>query len=487
MKKKRKKKTSINSSHTKKDGKIKKPKRKWWKKILSFFIVCCALGIFAVFAFFIYIVQSCDEFDPNALANQDQTIIYDGNNNIIAKLGMEKRESITYDKLPQVLIDAIVATEDSRFFQHNGVDGARFMKASIGQVLGNRSAGGASTLTMQVVKNNLTSTDQTITRKFKDVYLAVFFMERKYTKEEILEFYVNDSLLGGNVYGVEEASKYYFGKSVSDLSLPEAAIIAGLFQSPNGDNPYKNPDRAKKRMQTVLKLMVRHGYITQEEADMTNQIDVSSLLVGTIESNSYQGFIDTVVAEVKKKTGSDPALVSMEVHTTMNPTMQDGINRVMAGEGYNWIDEKVQAGITIVDVKTGKLYFRKGESISTAWFSRKALLQVFDNILSNAKEHGFTDKSRQDYVLQTSWTTDGLNMLIKIANNGTPLPSDLNTDLMLEYGYTTALNQQGHAGIGGGEIAEIMHKFGGDVRVISTPDKKFTVTYVLSMPLASIY
>lgn len=141
----------------------------------------------------------------------------------------------------------------------------------------------------------------------------------------------------------------------------------------------------------------------------------------------------------------------------------------------------------IVDVKTGKLYFRKGESISTAWFSRKALLQVFDNILSNAKEHGFTDKSRQDYVLQTSWTTDGLNMLIKIANNGTPLPSDLNTDLMLEYGYTTALNQQGHAGIGGGEIAEIMHKFGGDVRVISTPDKKFTVTYVLSMPLASIY
>lgn len=141
----------------------------------------------------------------------------------------------------------------------------------------------------------------------------------------------------------------------------------------------------------------------------------------------------------------------------------------------------------VFDKKTGKLVFHKGESMNTAWFPKRALQQVFDNILSNAREHGFTDKSRQDYVLQTSWTTDGLNMLIKIANNGAALPSDLNTDLVLEYGYTTALNQQGHAGIGGGEMAEIMHKFGGDVRVISTPEKKFTVTYVLSMPLASIY
>ena len=141
----------------------------------------------------------------------------------------------------------------------------------------------------------------------------------------------------------------------------------------------------------------------------------------------------------------------------------------------------------VLDKKTGKLVFHKGESMNTAWFPKRALQQVFDNIVSNARAHGFTDKSREDYVIQTSWTTDGLNMLIKIANNGAALPSDLNTDLVLEYGYTTALNQQGHAGIGGGEMAEIMHKFGGDIRVISTPDKKFTVTYVLTMPLASIY
>ena len=332
-----------------------KPKRKLWKKLLSLFIVLVALGIFAVFGFFLYIVSTTGEFDPNALANQDQTIIYDSKGNIISKLGMEKRESVEYEDLPQVLIDAIVATEDSRYFQHNGVDGARFLKASVGQLLGNSSAGGASTLTMQVVKNNLTSTDQTIVRKFKDVYLSVFFMEKKYTKQEIIEFYVNDSLLGGNVYGVQEASKYYFGKNVSELSLPEAALIAGLFQSPNGYNPYNNPDRAQGRIKTVLKLMVRHGYITEKEADVANSIDVESLLVGTTDKNNYQGFIDTVVAEVKEKAKMDPALVSMEIHTTMDASIQDGINKVLAGDGYTWKDDKVQAGITIVDVKTGAI------------------------------------------------------------------------------------------------------------------------------------
>lgn len=363
MKIKKKKKNNFKPKNTSKSKSLnknnKKQKRKWWKKLLSILIVCFSLGIFAMFAFFIYIVASCGEFDPNALANQDQTIIYDKDNNVIGKLGIEKRESVTYDKLPQVLVDAIVATEDSRFFQHNGVDGARFLKASVGQLLGNSSAGGASTLTMQVVKNNLTSTERSglagIIRKFKDVYISVFFMEKKYTKEEIMEFYVNDSLLGGNVYGVEEASKYYFGKSVSELSLPEAAIIAGLFQSPNGDNPYKNPENTKKRVNTVLKLMVRHGYITQEEADIAGSVDIESLLAGTTDSTSYQGFIDTVVEEVQDKTGQDPALVSMEIHTTMDASIQNGINKILAGEGYNWKDDKVQAGITIVDVKTGAI------------------------------------------------------------------------------------------------------------------------------------
>ena len=124
------------------------------------------------------------------------TVVYDINNEVIATLGSEKRESVTYDKLPQVLVDAIIATEDSRFFEHNGVDSARFLKATFGHLGGNSNAGGASTLTMQVVKNNLTSTERSIIRKFKDMYLSVFYLEKKYTKEEIIELYVNGILQG---------------------------------------------------------------------------------------------------------------------------------------------------------------------------------------------------------------------------------------------------------------------------------------------------
>lgn len=338
-----------------KNNKEKKPKRKLWKKLLSLFIFLCALGVFAVFGFFLYIVYTTGEFDPNALANQDQTIIYDSKDNIIAKLGIEKRESIKYENLPQVLIDAIIATEDSRFFEHNGVDGARFLKASLGQLTGNSSAGGASTLTMQVVKNNLTSTDQTIIRKFKDIYLSVFFMEKKYTKEEILEFYVNDSLLGGNVYGVQEASKYYFNKNVSELTLPEAALIAGLFQSPNGYNPYNHPENAKKRMNTVLKLMVRHGYITQKEADIAGSIDISSMLTANREVTLYQGYVDAVIDEVKQKTKNDPYLVSMEIYTALNPDIQRGLDEIMEGKTFKWPDEKIQAGVTVLDINTGEI------------------------------------------------------------------------------------------------------------------------------------
>ena len=139
------------------------------------------------------------------------------------------------------------------------------------------------------------------------------------------------------------------------------------------------------------------------------------------------------------------------------------------------------------DKKTGKLLFHKGESLNSAWFPKKALEQVLDNIVSNALEHGFTDITRDDYVIKSSWTTDGLNMVVRVSNNGTPMPADINTDLVMEYGYTTALNERGHGGIGGGEIAEIMHRFGGDVSVVSSPDKQFTVTYILRMPLASLY
>lgn len=332
------------------------------KKILTIILGLAIFGVFAAMAFMIYIVISTGNFDPEALKNQDQTVVYDKDGNIFATLGAEKRESVEYDELPQVLIDALIATEDSRFYEHNGVDMARFLKATALNLMGKDDAGGASTLTMQTVKNNLTKKDskennkiKKIIRKFQDVYLSVFFMEKKYSKNEILEMYVNDSCLGGRIYGVGEASKYYFGKTVSELSLPEASLLAGMYQAPNKYDPYKHPEAAEKRRNTVLTLMVRHGYITEEEKNMATDVSIKSMLAGGSGLGEYEGYLDTVIQEVKDKTGDDPSLVSMKIYTALDRSIQDGINKVLSGEDHTWADDSVQAGIAITNVNDGTI------------------------------------------------------------------------------------------------------------------------------------
>lgn len=356
-----KKKTTSKKKNTKKksNNKNSKEKRALWKNILTAFIILCIVGIVSVAGFILYIVIATKLFDPNALSNKEQTVVYDKDGNIIDTLGEQKRENVTYDELPEVLVDALIATEDSRFFQHNGVDLPRFLKASFGQLLGNSDAGGASTLTMQIAKNNLTSTTSTgikgIIRKFQDIYLSVFYIEKQYTKEQIIEFYVNDNCLGGRIYGVKEAAEYYFGKSVSELSLPEASLLAGLFQAPNGLNPYTNPEGAAERRSTVLSLMVRHGYITEEEKVLAEAVSVESMLAEASEEGDYAGYIDTVVAEVEEKTGNNPYKVSMKIYTNMDRSIQDGINDVLSGKTHTWEDEEVQAGISVVDVNTGAI------------------------------------------------------------------------------------------------------------------------------------
>ena len=359
------KKSTSNSRDNRKNSRNKnddKSKKSLLRKILTIILGFAILCVFLVGLFMLYIVISTGSFDPEALKNQDQTVIYDKDNNVIATLGDQKRESITYDDLPEVLIDALIATEDSRYYQHNGVDMARFIKATLLNLVGRDDAGGASTLTMQTVKNNLTKKDSTetnrvkkIIRKFQDVYLSVFFMEKKYSKNEILEMYVNDSCLGGTVYGVEEASKYYFNKNVSELSLPEAAMLAGMYQAPNRYNPYKNPEAATKRRNTVLSLMVRHGYITQEEADMANSVSIESMISDSATESDYQGYIDTVIEEVEEKTGNNPRQVSMKIYTAMDRNVQDGINKVLSGEDHTWADDTVQAGVAVTNVNDGNI------------------------------------------------------------------------------------------------------------------------------------
>ena len=293
-------------------GKTTAKRKKIINALIVLFLTLGILTVIAFGAFFMYIKSISDptfaEKEKN-IKTAESTILYDENGNIFKKLGTEQRTNVKYEDLPDVLVDAIIATEDSRFFQHNGFDLPRFVKAAMGQVMGSSDAGGASTLTMQVAKNTFSRDEdgdiatglniEGLARKFSDIYIAIFKLENKYSKEEIIEFYVNNHFLGGNIYGVAEASEAYFGKSVSELNLSEAAIIAGMFKSPNYYRPTVNPENADKRRDTVLYLMERHGYITNEERKLAASIPVETL---TASSNSttdiYQGFIDTVVAEL---------------------------------------------------------------------------------------------------------------------------------------------------------------------------------------------
>lgn len=329
-------------------------------KLLIILMLLLIAGFSCIIAFCVYIVMNAPEISQERLYKSSSTVLLDVNGDEFGRLGVENREKVTYDELPQVLVDAIVATEDSRFFQHNGIDIARFTKAVIGQLLGHSDAGGGSTLTMQVSKNAATNTNssgiQGIIRKFTDIYLAVFVFEKQYTKEQIIEFYVNIPFLGAHSYGVEQASKSYFGKSVSELNLVEAATIAGLFQAPSAYDPYAYPEKTEARRNTVLNLMHRHGYISKEERDAAKSVPMESLLIGKNSStNIYQDFIDTVVEDVRDRTGNDPTTTSMIIYTTMDPKKQKVVNGVITGDTYKWKNEKAQAGIAVISVEDGSL------------------------------------------------------------------------------------------------------------------------------------
>ena len=338
-----------------------KQKKRTFTKIIYRLTVLFLLVIFICALFTIgfgtYIYLTAPEFKSDLLYKKESSNIYDSAGTLIATIGNEKRIIIEYSELPQVLIDAIIATEDARYFEHHGFDIYRFFKAGYGFITGN-NAGGASTITMQVSKNTFTSNENKgfdgVVRKFTDIYMSMFKIEQDYTKEEIMEFYVNSPYLGAGSYGVQMASKTYFDKDVKDLDLVEAAMIAGMFQAPGEYDPYVNPDKTNTRKNEVINLMVRHGYISEEEAKQAKKVDVEDIIKSHSSSiNKYQGFIDTVVQEVIDRTGNNPYEVSMDIYSTMVKSKQDIINNFY--NKHKFKDKKVQAGIGAIDNKTGAI------------------------------------------------------------------------------------------------------------------------------------
>ncbi|GLB57955.1 penicillin-binding protein 1A [Cytobacillus sp. NCCP-133] len=343
-----------------------KPKKKGKKKssgtFRRIFLILIALGIAAMLigaGTFAFMVKDAPKLDEKLLKDPISSQIYDMENNFITDVGSENRDYVAYEDIPKLVEDAFLATEDVRFYKHNGMDLIRLGGAVIANITRGFGSEGASTITQQVVKNSFLNNEKTLSRKAQEAWLA-FQLERKYTKQEIFEMYVNKIFMSEG-HGVLTASKIFFGKELDELELHEAALLAGMPQSPNNYNPFKHPDKAEKRRNIVLSLMNQHGFISKEQMEAAQKVPVESSLVAEnkreTNESKYDSFIDVVLDEVEKKYPDlNPYSDGLKIYTTLDPNAQEHVETILnTNEVVEYPDEKFQAGITLLDTKTGEI------------------------------------------------------------------------------------------------------------------------------------
>lgn len=336
--------------------------------ILALYMIIGAVGLAAVKA----MTADIPTLNISDFVGEESSRIYDADGNLLVELGTYYRENVSYDKFPESLVDAFLSIEDSRFFEHNGFDVPRFAAAAISNVRsGDLTGQGGSTFTMQLVKNSYFSVDagdestsysagHGISYKVQQIILALQ-LEQKLDKKEIFELYLNRLNFGQNIRGVEMASRYYFGKSCSELSLSESALLAGIVNLPNMYNPYYYLDYATSRRNEVLRMMEYHGYITEEEYELACAVKVEDQLVGEStaikeQNTRYQEYIDVVISEAIEMTGYDPVIKGMEIYTAMDPDIQDKIIDIEAGNtSVRYADDLMQSAIVTMDHTNGEI------------------------------------------------------------------------------------------------------------------------------------
>jgi len=285
---------------------------------------------------------------------------------LIADLGSEKRESVTADNIPLNLVNAITSIEDKRFFKHRGIDVYRILGAAFNNFTSSSTQGG-STLDQQLIKLAYFSTsesDQTLKRKAQEAWLALQ-MERKYTKEEILTFYINKVYMGNGNYGMLTAAKSYYGKDLKDLSIAQLALLAGIPQAPSQYDPYTNPDAAQSRRDIVLAEMYEDGNITKGEYDTAVATPVTDGLQTLTETSSYDAYLDNyikeVIEEVSDKTGQDIYSAGLKVYTNVDTDVQQYLWNVYNTDYYvSYPDSDLQVASTIIDVTNGNVIAQLG-------------------------------------------------------------------------------------------------------------------------------
>jgi len=354
---------------------VKGKKSRLWRGITILFIVgLLATFVVVVFASVVVLttpIPNANEFDNREIV--ESTKIYDRTGKILLYelYNEEKRTVISFEEIPRNVKNAAIAIEDSHFYSHPGVSISSIVRAFLTDVIhGQFFIQGGSTITQQLIKNTLLTPEKTITRKIKEAVLALK-IERRYSKDEILDMYLNEIPYGSNAYGIEAAAQTFFGKHTRDLTLAEAAYLGALPKAPSLYSPYgNNKDQLVTRKNIVLKRMEELGFISAEEATMASKEDVMFL------SPSTQGihaphFVMYVVSILSKQFGEDFLRKNgLSVRTTLDVNLQTNAEEVIASHA-----EKIKkdfnagnAGLVALDPKTGEILAMVG---SKDYFDRE--------------------------------------------------------------------------------------------------------------------
>ncbi len=360
-----------NSKNGKEQPKKKRNIKRTIIKVFGILVLAFLAMVIIGVLVFAYYAWKAPAFNESALKDQLPTKIYDKNNKLVTTLYMgQKREHVKFDDVPDQMKDAVLATEDNRFYDHGALDYKRLSGAVMKNFTGGFGSQGASTLTQQVVKRSFLTDKKSIERKAQEAYLS-YRLEQEYSKDEIFEMYLNKIYYSDGIYGSQTAAKYYFNKKLKDLNLAETAYLAGLPQVPNQYNIYDNPEAAEKRKDTVLYLMERHGRITKKEMKEAQDTPIDKNLVKrTVEErndamtdtpdNEYVSYINYVKQEItqnkafKGQSLNDIMTSGLKIYTNMDKDVQKTLQESV-DNGTFYKNKDQITGSSIVDTKTGKL------------------------------------------------------------------------------------------------------------------------------------
>lgn len=287
------------------------------------------------------------------------TIIYDQDGAIASKIAASNIEGVGIEQIPSHLINAVIATEDQQFFKHNGVNYLGIARALTQNVFSGEIVAGGSTITQQLAKNAFLTHERTYTRKIKELILTKK-IERTYSKNEIIERYLNQIYFGEGAWGIQRASETYFGKNTSELTISESAMLAGLIKAPSVLSPFKNMEKSIERRNLVLSLMEKEGYINQNEVTEAKAQTIE--LTGN-NDDEYKGkypyYVDHIIAEAIQNFGlTENEVLSggLHIYTELNPNIQKSVEQVYANDGLfptSSADQLIQSGAIFINPKTG--------------------------------------------------------------------------------------------------------------------------------------